>query len=108
MCPHPTEFLPLHLMKYRGGGGDQIIKRSENLGPLSYLVFVKVEFMEMGTPVSNKYYIGSPRGEVYGLDHTLTRFADPEVMVNLRPQTDIPGLVLTGNDYKIILTITSN
>ena len=77
------------------------MKRSENLGPLSYLVFVKVEFMEMGTPVSNKYYIGSPRGEVYGLDHTLTRFADPEVMVNLRPQTDIPGLVLTGNEGQL-------
>ena len=29
----------------------------------------KVEFFDVGTPVTNTYYIATPRGEMYGLDH---------------------------------------
>ena len=51
--------------------------------------------MEVGTPVSNKYYLGAPSGEMYGLDQGKNRFS-PEVIATLRPDTDIPGLYLTG------------
>ena len=55
------------------------------------------DYMEVGTPVSNKYYLGAPSGEMYGLDQGLNRFS-PEAIAALRPDTDVPGLYLTG-DY---------
>jgi all-trans-retinol 13,14-reductase len=58
----------------------------------------KVEYFDVGSPVTNKYYIGSARGEIYGLDHTAKRFGSPEVMMHLRPTTDIPNLLITGQD----------
>lgn len=58
----------------------------------------KVEYFEVGSPVTNKYYIGSARGEIYGLDHTAKRFGSPEVMMHLRPDTGIDNLLLTGQD----------
>lgn len=54
----------------------------------------KVEYCEVGTPLSNNYYINSVRGESYGLAHTPARFACEW----LRPKTPIPGLWLTGQD----------
>ncbi|XP_074658852.1 all-trans-retinol 13,14-reductase-like [Tubulanus polymorphus] len=57
----------------------------------------KVEYIEAGTPITNKYYIGSNKGEIYGLDHTRSRFS-PEVVMEMRPKTDIPGLYLCGQD----------
>jgi all-trans-retinol 13,14-reductase len=61
------------------------------------MVLPQVEHFEVGSPVSNSYYIGSPRGEIYGLDHSVQRFGSPEVNMHLRPDTDIPGLLLTGD-----------
>ncbi len=55
------------------------------------------EYFDVGTPLSNQYYLGTPRGEVYGIDHDIARFT-PEVIADLRPETDIPGLYLTGQD----------
>ena len=52
--------------------------------------------MELGTPVSNNYYLDAPRGEIYGLDHTAKRFGSAEVAMHLRPDSGIPGLLLTG------------
>ena len=57
----------------------------------------KVVYTDIGTPVSNKYYLGFSKGEMYGLDHTMQRF-QPEIASELRPKTDIPGLYLTGQD----------
>ena len=54
-------------------------------------------YFEVGTPVTNKYYLGSAKGEIYGLDHSLSRFS-PEIIAQLRPCTKIPGLYLTGQD----------
>jgi len=56
-----------------------------------------IDFIDIGSPVTNKYYIGQPHGEIYGLDHTIERF-DPLMVAKLRPATDIPGLYLTGQD----------
>ena len=51
--------------------------------------------MDIGSPVTNKHYIAQPHGEIYGLDHSRQRF-DLEVDARLRPETDVPGLYLTG------------
>jgi len=56
-----------------------------------------IDFTEIGSPLSNKYYLGQPHGENYGLDHSKERF-DPLMVAKLRPATDIPGLFLTGQD----------
>jgi len=57
----------------------------------------KIDFTEIATPVTNKYYIRQPHGEIYGLDHSRERF-DPMMVAKLRPETDISGLFLTGQD----------
>ncbi|XP_066301934.1 all-trans-retinol 13,14-reductase-like [Branchiostoma lanceolatum] len=57
----------------------------------------KDEYMDVGTPLSNNYYLGATRGEIYGLDHHRDRFSQ-ELVTNLRPDTAIPGLYLTGQD----------
>ena len=57
--------------------------------------FLQKDYIEVGTPVSNKYYLGAPSGEMYGLDQGLNRFS-PEAIATLRSDTDIPGLYLTG------------
>ena len=54
-------------------------------------------FMDVGTPLSNQFYLGTPEGEVYGVDHDTKRFA-PEVMAAMRPEIGVPGLFLTGQD----------
>ncbi len=64
-------------------------------------MFPKLEgrkvYMDVGTPLSNIHYLGTPRGEVYGVDHNTTRFS-LQAMSDLRPQTSVPGLYLTGQD----------
>ena len=57
----------------------------------------RVDFFDVGSPLSNKYYIAAPRGEIYGIDHHVDRFS-PQAAVKLRPDTSIPGLYLTGQD----------
>ena len=60
----------------------------------------RVEYFDVGTPLSNQYYLGSYGGEVYGLDHDVGRFA-PDVLMELRPQTGLAGLFLTGQDVMV-------
>jgi len=55
----------------------------------------KVDFTMVGSPLSFNHYIGSKKGEVYGLDGACNRF---QLNDFLRPETDIPGLYLTGCD----------
>ena len=49
---------------------------------------------ELSTPLSTRHFVGHPTGEIYGLAHTPARFEARQ----LRPQTAIPGLYLTGAD----------
>ena len=58
-------------------------------------VFFQLEYFDVGTPLSNKYYLGCPSGEMYGLNHVKER-VKPEVIMQLRPETEVPGLYLTG------------
>lgn len=57
----------------------------------------KVEYFDVGTSLSNQYYLGSYSGEVYGIDHHVERFS-LQTMSKLRPQTTLHGLFLTGQD----------
>jgi all-trans-retinol 13,14-reductase len=60
----------------------------------------KVEFWDVGTPITHVHYIAAPKGEIAGLNHSPFRFS-PEVAAGLRPKTDIPGLYLTGQDVSV-------
>ncbi|XP_046380496.2 all-trans-retinol 13,14-reductase-like [Haliotis rufescens] len=57
----------------------------------------QLEYMEVGTPVTNKHYLGAPLGEMYGMNHGLERLS-AETSINMRPATGIPGLYMTGQD----------
>ena len=57
----------------------------------------KVEYMEVGTPLSNQFYIAAPKGEIYGCDHNRERFS-ATTLASLRPDTPVSGLYLTGQD----------
>ena len=54
----------------------------------------RIDYWEVSTPLSMKWFCGWERGELYGLDH------DPSRMRQrwLRPRTKVPGLWLTGQD----------
>ena len=58
----------------------------------------KVSFAELGTPLSAQKYLGRSTGEIYNLDHTLSRFKDVKAQLALHPQTTIQDLFLTGQD----------
>ena len=53
-----------------------------------------VDYVEVGTPLSNLYYLR--RADSYGMEHTPAHYAG--ALDNLRPQTSIPGLFVTGQD----------
>lgn len=74
--------------------GRQMWKQVEELFPK---LAGTLDYIDIGTPLSNKYYLGQPEGEIYGLDHGKARFL-PEISMHLRPQSGIPGLYLTGQD----------
>lgn len=53
----------------------------------------KVVHAELSTPLSTAHFMGHPGGEMYGLAHTPERFR-----LEIRPETPIAGLWLTGSD----------
>jgi len=53
-----------------------------------------VEYVNIATPLTNKYYLG--RADSYGLEHTVDHYGGG--LNNMRPKTDIPGLFATGQD----------
>ena len=57
----------------------------------------RMEYFEVGSPLTNVYYLGTEKGEVYGADHDTARFS-LEAMANMRPDIGVPGLYLTGQD----------
>ena len=56
-----------------------------------------IDSIDSATPLSVRHYIQQSEGEIYGLDHGVNRFS-PRAAVELRPQTPVKGLFLTGQD----------
>lgn len=54
----------------------------------------RVEYMEVGTPLTNLHYFN--RTDSYGLEHTPAHYGGP--LNGMRPETNIPGLFVTGQD----------
>lgn len=57
----------------------------------------KVDFYELGTPLSNNYYLGVHHGESYGLAHTPARFSTKNADW-IRTTTPFQGLYVAGQD----------
>jgi all-trans-retinol 13,14-reductase len=55
----------------------------------------RITYTSVGTSLTFNHYIGSQRGEVYGMESHPSRFDNDDW---LRPETSIPGLYLTGQD----------
>ena len=55
----------------------------------------KVLHYEVGTPLTNQFYLGAYNGEGYGLDSNAYRFGKGH---ELKPETHIKNLYLTGQD----------
>ena len=54
----------------------------------------QIDYYELSTSLSTAHFCGYEAGEIYGLNHNPQRFEQDW----LKPQTDIPGLYLTGQD----------
>ena len=88
-------------VKKRGKEYQEIKKRiTDNLLEVMYEHFPQtkghVAYTELGTPLTNKHYLGYESGEIYGLDHTTSRFGSARK--KLSPVSPIPGLYFTGQD----------
>ena len=57
-----------------------------------------VVYSDVATPLSNDFYLNSSKGEVYGLEHTTSRYDSLPALLALHPETAVPGLFLTGQD----------
>uniref|UniRef100_A0A8B9M9L5 All-trans-retinol 13,14-reductase n=1 Tax=Accipiter nisus TaxID=211598 RepID=A0A8B9M9L5_9AVES len=57
----------------------------------------RIEYISGGTPLTNQHYIASPKGEIYGIDHSIARL-QAEAIATVRAQTAVPNLYLTGQD----------
>jgi len=74
--------------------GDRLVAQATRLFPQ---IKDHIDYVSCGSPLSNNFYIGAPRGEMYGMDHSIERFSATNQLL-LRPETDVPGLYLTGQD----------
>ena len=57
-----------------------------------------IDLVEFATPLTNNHYFGQNFGESYGMVASAERFKDPWLCARLRAETDIPGLLLSGQD----------
>ncbi len=54
----------------------------------------KIVCQELSTPLTTKHFVNYQTGEIYGLDHSPSRFRQPF----LKPRTPIKNFYLTGQD----------
>lgn len=71
-----------------------------------YLHFPKarghVVYTSLGTPLTMNKFLGRCHGEVYALDHDISRFDGVDVQRALHPQTCVENLFLTGEDAFVV------
>lgn len=102
VAPAPYEWFAQWRDKTWGKRGDEYEAFKAELGErlLQHLydkvpqVRGKIDYFEVSTPLSTDWFGGYQQGELYGLAHTAERMQQKW----LRPQTDIKGLWLTGQD----------
>jgi len=58
----------------------------------------KVQFTELGTSITNNFYLGVGSGEVYGIDCTTNRWNAAHELSWARADTPVRGLYLSGQD----------
>ena len=58
----------------------------------------RVAFTDLGTPLTTNKYLGRGSGEIYNLDHNVSRFSSLDAQLALHPQTAIKDLYLVGQD----------
>jgi len=63
--------------------------------------------MEVGTPLSNDFYLNSVHGEIYGLEASTERYSSLEAQLALHPETSVPGLYLTGQDSLFVGVVSA-
>jgi len=61
-----------------------------------------VVYTSLGTPLTMNKYLGRTHGEVYALDHNISRFDGVDIQRALHPQTCIENLYLTGQDSFVV------
>ena len=59
-------------------------------------------FTSLGTPLTMNKFLGRTKGEVYALDHDISRFDSYNVQRALHPQTLVKNLYLTGEDSFVV------
>ena len=76
---------------------EKMAQRMLNEGLFKYYpkTIGKVEHYEIGTPLTNQFYLGCLEGEGYGLNANTYRFSQGH---DLKPETEIKNLYLTGQD----------
>jgi all-trans-retinol 13,14-reductase len=88
-------------VKHRGGGYEAIKKEYETvlMKELTRLLphletEGRIAYIDVGSPVTNNFYLGVTQGEVYGLAPVPDRWSQRW----LRPDTPIKGLYFCGQD----------
>ena len=76
---------------------EKMAQRMLNEGLYKYYPKTKgnVDHYEMGTPLTNQFYLGALNGEGYGLESNSYRFSNGH---DLKPMTSINNFYLTGQD----------
>jgi len=67
----------------------------------------RVAFTDIGTPLSNDFYLASIKGEVYALENSAKRFLSSDALVALHPETPLPGLYMTGQDTATVGVVSA-
>ena len=66
-----------------------------------------IDFVEIGSPLSVKTYLGQPHGDFYGVNHMRERF-DPTVNAILRSETEVCSIITSSSasaKCKILSTV---
>lgn len=98
-------FKPFAPSTHKDRGDEYVeIKRlmMEKLLEILYLHFPKtkgcVRVAELGSPLTVNHYLGRESGEIYNLDHNVSRFNSLGAQLALHPETTVKRLYLAGQD----------